>query len=312
LAQVLANVQAQFSATSEAAGREFGAAMDRALFNMGLTKVATTDLTHSLGVLNAAASDTTGFTSYFRALAAVEAETNAKIDGQRQSLADQIGLLDQLGAAGQTNFGLMGDSAAAALDHLQQMKGAIAAGNSGFDLLGHQELQPLNQALDGAIQRVQQLANETAAAEREFENLARSTRDALLQEQGNRLALEDERHQKQLDDLEAAAKAANALNSQTYQQAVQQENELHALKMKNLADQDAATKKANANASPTPASPSPSPTPAPGSGVPSGGIPGPTYNATYHMQFYGFGTGNTTDFVRQIKTELDRIAARSR
>ena len=316
LGQVMANTAAEFRAVSDAAGNEFNEAMDRALFNIGLTKVATTDLTKSLGDLNSAASDdTSGFVSYFRALAAVQAQVQEKIDGQRQSLANQIGQLNQLGAAGQTNFGLMGDSAAKVLTRLQAMKSAIADGNSGFDVLGKQELQPLQQALDSAIQRVHTLNDQAAAAEKTFQDLVKSTRDALLQEQGNQAALEDERHQQQLADLKAAAEAANQLNSQIYQQAVQRENELHALKMKNIQDQAAAANKANAGASSSTssgASASSNAEPTSSSGVGAAPPSGPITNSTYNMQFYGFGAGNSQDFVRQIKIELDRIAARSR
>ena len=39
------------------------------------------------------------------------------------------------------------------------------------------------------------------------------------------------------NDLKAAATAANALNTQQYQKAVDDENKLHALKLKNIADQ---------------------------------------------------------------------------
>lgn len=309
LGQIMANTGAQFSAVSEAAGHEFTTALDHALTSIGLVKEGTTDLTKSMGDLRNAVDTGSGIVSFFQALEEVQTRTQAKIDDQRQSLADQIGLLDQLGAAGQKNFGLMGDSASTVLDNLERMKDNIAAGNTGFDLLGNQELGPLQQALDSAIQRTQQLADAAKAAEQQYQSLAQSIHDSLLQEQGNQSAIEDERHQKQLTDLKAAAEAANALNSQSYQQAVQEENELHALKMKNLADQDAAAKKSSSSSSSPSPTPSPgSPTPAPAPSQPSG----PTNNNTFNMQFFGAAANDWQDFVRKVKTELDRIGARSR
>ena len=252
LAQVMANTAAQFSAVSKAAGDEFSTAMDRALQNIGLTKIATTDLSKSLGALDASAADLSGFTSYFRALAAVEQQTQEKIDGQRQALASSVGLLNTYGTAAQQNFGIAGQGADKLLASLEAQRNALAQGNSGFDLLGQQELGPLQQALDGAIQRTQQLADAAKQAEQQYESLAQSIHDSLLQEQGNQSALEDERHQKQLADLKAAAEAANSLNSDSYQKAVQEENELHDLKMQNLQKQAqaaAATSKSGGSAS---------------------------------------------------------------
>ncbi|MBQ3302826.1 MAG: phage tail tape measure protein, partial [Eggerthellaceae bacterium] len=237
LGQIMANTGAQFSAVSEAAGHEFTAALDHALTSIGLVKEGTTDLTKSMGDLRNAVDTGSGIVSYFKTLEAVQEQTQAKIDGQRESLAATISLLNTYGTAAQTNFGIAGQGADKLLSALLAQRQALQDGNSGFTLLGQQELGPLQQALDSAIQRTQQLADAAKAAEQQYESLAQGIHDSLLQEQGNQTALEDERHQKQLADLKAAAEAANTLNSQSYQQAVQEENQLHELKMQNLQKQ---------------------------------------------------------------------------
>lgn len=314
LGQVMAGTASQFTSVSEAAGKEFTAALDHAMSAIGLTKVAATDLTNQMNDLSAAAADTTGFVSYFRALAAVAQETQAKIDGQRDGLRASIATLDTYGTAAQKNFGVAARGADALLNSLLAQRKALDDGNSGFDLLGQQELGPLQQALDSAISRTQALVNAAQAAKNQFDSLAQSVNDALLQEQGNQTALEDERHQRQLKDLLDAAKAADALNSDTYQKAVQQENQLHDLKMKNLAAQEAAAKKSSASSSTAGSSssssasspalpPSPAPAPAPG---------GVVNHNTFNMEFYGANSNDFGDFVRNINKELKRIGALSK
>ena len=181
-----------------------------------------------------------GFARVIEAMNEASADVTKTIADQRTQLQGEIADINNVGTAGATSFGQFGDSAETALPKIQNLVNLIQSGNYDAGLLGQQELQPLQAALEAAAQRAQQLVDQIAQANDQLNQLASDTQDALDEEEGNQTAIEDRRHQKELDDLQAAAKAANQLNSQIYLQAVQQENQLHQLKLKNLAAQQAA------------------------------------------------------------------------
>jgi TP901 family phage tail tape measure protein len=183
------------------------------------------------------AGETSGFNAAYAAIADGAKKVNDIIDEQRAELRAQVGEIDSLGYAASKNFGGFGDDAESALTKMRELSDSISSGQYDARLLGQQELQPLQQALDAARSRVQALADATKAAKQQFDQLTQSAQDALDEAAGNDTAIEDRRHQKQLDDLKTAAKAANELNSAEYQQAVDNENKLHDLKSKNIKDE---------------------------------------------------------------------------
>jgi TP901 family phage tail tape measure protein len=221
LDQALQNTRQQLLDVSDAAAAAFDAKLPADFF----------DAFDSTGI---------GFAKVIEGMNQASADVTAEITNQRTQLQGEIADINNLGQAGSTNFGQFGDSAAAAAAKMTSLAQLIASGNYDAGLLGQQELGPLQQALEAAAQRAQQLVDQVKAANDALNQLAQDTQDALDQEEGNDTAIEDRRHQKELDDLQAAAKAANQLNSQVYLQAVQQENQLHALKLKNIAAQQAA------------------------------------------------------------------------
>lgn len=241
LAEAMEGARSEFSKVSDAAAGAFDTAFQGALKMEGIMPQATAAVGKTTNALEqlrqAAQDDIIGMDKWLYALAEAQAATQKKLDAQRESIALQTAELDQLAASGQKNFGILGDSAETVLLKLQQQRDTLQNSNGEFNLLGRQELAPLQQALDGAIQRTQALRDAAKAAEDQYNSLAQSVHDALLQEQGDQAALEDERHKKQLADLENAAKTADELNSASYQKAVQEENQLHDLKMANLQKQ---------------------------------------------------------------------------
>lgn len=221
LSQALANTRAQLLGVSDAAAKAFDSKLPA-------------DFEQAFDSTGA------GFSKVIEAMNEASSDVNNTIADQRTQLQAEITDINNLGAAGSSGFGQFGNSAEAALPKIQNLVDLIQSGNYDAGLLGQQELQPLQAALEAAAQRAQQLVDQVKAANDALNQLAQDTQDALDQEEGNDTAIEDRRHQKELDDLQAAAKAANQLNSQVYLQAVQQENQLHALKLKNIAAQQAA------------------------------------------------------------------------
>jgi TP901 family phage tail tape measure protein len=182
-----------------------------------------------------------GFAKVIAAIGDAAKQTNDELAAQRTQLQGEIDLINGLGQASSRNFGGFGNDAASALTRMEQLSGAIQSGNYDAGLLGQQELQPLQAAIDAARQRVE-------ALDQQFKDLVQSTQDAYDKAAGNQQALEDRRHQQALANLEAEAKAAGQYNTQTYNQAVDNENKLHAINLKNAQDQaqqQAAQQKAN-------------------------------------------------------------------
>ena len=125
-------------------------------------------------------------------------------------------------------------------------------------------------------------------------------------------AIEDRRHQKELDDLKAAAQAAGQLSSAQYQQDVANENALHALKLKNLQTQNQSGGSGGSSGGGSPTSSS-SDGSAAASGLASRGAP--TQTIAIHLNGPIIGT-NPKDLAKYLgmamKDELQSIQARSR
>ncbi len=248
LSQGIGDARAKYQALSDAAAKFYDTTLKGAF-----------DLGHS--------NDGSGFDRVARAMQTAIEETDAKIAGARQQLAGMIEQINQIGTDGSSNFGQFGNDAVAASAQMQVLSNAIQNGNFTMGLLGQQDLAPLQQALDAARQRVLALQQASEAAKQQLQDLAQQAHDALLQQQGNQVQLEDERHQKALDNLKTEAQAAGELNSQTYQQALKDENRLHQLKLANLEQQQQAQQQAQQSTATTGSSVVPAPTPAPAAGV---------------------------------------------
>lgn len=217
LDNALANTRQGFLNVSEAAAKAF----DRRLVG---------------DFFNAFDSTGIGFAKVIDGMNQAAADTNAEIADQRRQLDEEIKSISEVGTKSQDSFGQFGKSTQEATTRLQLAIDQLKYGNAQFDLLGNKELGPLQQALDAAKQRVQALADATAAAADKFKELAQSVHDELLQEQGDQATLEDERHKNQLQAIKDAADAGK-VSQQQYQQAVADENALHDLKMKHMQEQ---------------------------------------------------------------------------
>lgn len=220
LVTALANTREGFLQVSEAAAKAFDASFLSA-WNLAFDSTGA-NIGKTVTALNNAA-----------------VETNQKIADQRRILQEVVAQLNAIGPASNGSFGELGSDASDALLRLGLMNDQLKYGNSQFDLLGKQDLAGLQSALDAARQKVEAVAQATLDAKAKLGDMAKQLRDQLLQEQGDQAALEEERHKQKLDDLLAEAKLAGDINSADYQQAVQLEDQLHALKMQKIQDEQA-------------------------------------------------------------------------
>lgn len=186
--------------------------------------------------LDSAGNGALGFSRTIIAMNQAAAETAAQIANDRTQLQGMVGDINAVGAAGDKGFGQFGTDAATASARINDLINAVKDGNYQVGILGQQDLAPLLQALEAAKQRADAAAQAAAQAAGEFDNLAKSIHDQLLQAQGDEKALEDERHQEQLAKLKELADAGQ-IDQAKYQQAVADENALHDLKMRHLQEQ---------------------------------------------------------------------------
>jgi hypothetical protein len=152
-----------------------------------------------------------------------------------------------------------------------------------------------------------------AEIERQIDQLARlkateqDLLDQIAQANGNEVEQEDARHKKALDDLKAEATTADGFNQQQYNKLKKLEDELHALKLKNIREQQQAQSGTNGSGSQpsSPNAPTQAPTPQPTKAAP--GISVVVNNPT----FLSGSPKELREFARSIKKELDAIKALS-
>jgi hypothetical protein len=190
--------------------------------------------------------DVVGIDKFYYALAAAQQATTDKINQQRDALKLTVAGFTNLGEAGGEALTTIGGTGIASLANLEKMDAALKAGTYDAGLLGQQELQPLQEAIEAAITKTQALIDAAQQAQQQFSDLGSQLQDDLDSAAGNNEAVEDRRYQKQLDDLKAAAQAAGKLNSEQYDTDVANAKALHALKLQQIEQQAAAQQAANA------------------------------------------------------------------
>ena len=174
-----------------------------------------------------------GFAKVIQGMTEAAASVNQEISDQRTQLQAQIALINQIGTAGVTSFGDFGTSAASAAANMLNLSNLISQGNYNAGLLGQQELAPLQQALEAAAERTKALSDQ-------FAQTVSDLQDSLDQADGDLADAENRRYQLQLANLKSQAQAAGELNTQVYQQAVAQAEQLHELNMQQIEQENAA------------------------------------------------------------------------
>ncbi len=96
--------------------------------------------------------------------------------------------------------------------------------------------------LQAAAEKAKEVADKMA-------DEASDLQDQIDEINGNNESIEDRRHQQKLDDLKSEAEADGQLNTAAYKHLIDLENQLHALKLKNIADQQAQAATSNTTAS---------------------------------------------------------------
>jgi tape measure domain-containing protein len=204
-----------------------------------------TGLTRDLFELSAGIADFSGLARFGKAAQDAYDIVTKEVDKQKigvAGLADQYANLSDsvIESMIRTRGGV--DRVAGGLDLLAQ---GAREGVSEFTLLGQQDLSGLASAAQAVAARVRQIGEEAIASKRQLADLASSFQDQIDQINGNQTAVENRRFQNDLARIEALREASGNANSSEYSDAVAAAERLHALKLKQLREQEAAAKKAN-------------------------------------------------------------------
>lgn len=198
-----------------------------------------------------------------------------------------------------------------------QIKGITAVNGLNAAFLRYSDqIFATSQALDAFIAKQQKAAEVARQAAQEIAD----AQQALLEAQGDQGAIEDQRHKQRLDDLKTEFQTNGTLTRAQYQQLVDLENKLHALKLQHIDDEatasgDATPSRSNGGGLNNPAPPAPpapeSPGPAP---APDNVVPLRPQAATINIEIPVSGSiiGGTPSqlaeaLARLIQPQLDRL-----
>jgi tape measure domain-containing protein len=208
-----------FAAVSDEAAKAFDASF-KDLFDLG------------------ASTTGTGADRVMDALAKATARTTEQLKNSNKELQDMIGNLANVGQGGTDAFGNVQTGIGGSIGSMQALKRELEDGTVKIGLLGKADLAPLEQALDAAISRAKQLADQAKAANDQLDSMGQSLQDELDQQLGNLKDVEDRRFQKQLDDLKKAATAAGKLGDEQYQKDLDNAKKLHDLKLRQIEEEE--------------------------------------------------------------------------
>lgn len=166
------------------------------------------------------------------------AETTQRvIDTQKKALEGAINNMERIAATGQ----MAGENSAAAFDHatqrLQALELAAKRGSGAFAILSQQDLDRLAASVERARAKMEQLRDEALAARAELADLSASFQDELDQLRGDEKAIEDRNFRERLKQLEELAKKGGYETAQEYANARRNAEEVHKLKLKQIADE---------------------------------------------------------------------------
>lgn len=222
LADHMAKVRSEFSAISEGAALAFDSVV------ADLDRVRT-----SIGA-------GLGFDTVREEFATAADQIRAEVEGQRSLLQQQIQMLGTMGEAGAGAFRVTAENAALVSAKLDTLAQQIQDGTTSFTLLGAQELQPLQQALESARQRVEALQQQAQQAREELSGMASDLQDQLDQINGDKRSIENRRFDEQLKQIDELAKKSGVAGAAEAAQARARAEELHRLKLQQIADEEKA------------------------------------------------------------------------
>jgi hypothetical protein len=131
-------------------------------------------------------------------------------------------------------LGSLGAASASSIAYLQDLIWSLSTSESYLNSAAHAAADNLAQALAQARKEAEGMTASIAGMAEDF-------RREILQMQGDQKALLDLEHQDNLKKLEELHQRAGAISNDEYQTAVKQANDLHALKIQQLNDEEAST-----------------------------------------------------------------------
>lgn len=211
------------------------------------------------------------------------------------ALAESYRNLDEAGAAAIIQRAGNTD---AAIEGLRQMAAEARAGKSAFDELDNTQLNNLAAAADAAAAKIEEIRNKALEARDALRGMADSAQDEIDRLQGNEDAIELRRHQERLRQIKEQAEAAGAAGAEEARRATAAEQQLHALRLQNIAKEKAERDKGGSGGGGS--APPSSPPPRPGGG---GGSQIQREAPAINVTIQGNVLGNE-QFVRDLSRKL--------
>lgn len=221
VAEAIKQTRAEFEAISESAAREF----DRLVLDMERVRTS----------VGAGA----GFDTVARNLRIAADETRKAVDGQRASLEEMIASLNAYGTGAADTFHGAARDASQVGAQLAILDQQIKDGTTSFTLLGQQELQPLQQALEAARSKTAELENQARSATEALRDINDSLQDQIDQQRGDSESVENRRFQRQLEQIREQAELAGELGRQEAAAAEARAEQLHQQNLRRLRDEAA-------------------------------------------------------------------------
>jgi TP901 family phage tail tape measure protein len=188
-------------------------------------------------------ADATGFVRYGASINAAARIIEDSIERQKLAAAELANQYVDVGNQSADAFLRQSGSLENASANIDGYIAMLREGRSEFNLLGQQSLGPLIASAEQARDRIRQIGEEARQAKEELSDMADSYRDQIDQIEGNAESQELRRHERELARLRERAEASGAANSSEYNDAVEQANRLHELRMRQLREQEAAARR---------------------------------------------------------------------
>lgn len=298
LAAAMGAAREEFVALSDAAAKLFDEGVERRFSGGGILTLALED--------------------YKDALAESARVTREAIERQRADLAGLVSSIGEIGAAASEGFAQFDGSIVTTQQRIAGLLADVESGTTNFRLLGEEELQPLQAALEAARQRTQALQEAALQAAQQLEQMAQASQDAIDRAQGDDKSIEDRRFQRELERIQELAEKGGAAAREQAERARKLSRQEHEIRLREIeerkrAEIDADNKVADLDQARRRRDQAGGGDVGGGSGGGSGaGGLGPATKIDINLHATSVDEQSFKALVRRIKTEFDAIARRSR
>lgn len=222
-----------------------------------------------------------------------------RLKAQESAAASLTTTLQHMDDAGARAFANQAGGAEFARNSLLSLAAAARRGEGAFDELNQSKLDGVAAAAESAAAKIDEIRQRAVEAKAALRGMADSAQDEIDRIRGNETAIEDRRYKERLRQIEEQAALLGSTTSEELQRARMVEAELHALRLANIATEQAERNRSGGGGS---GAPSVHPPAAPSStGGGGGGV-----SVVNNFSFDGLVLTGTKE---QVQEQLARLTA---